>query len=212
MTPVGGAIRGGTAGLVWSAAFMVTSAAISRAAPATRSIPGIGNLFAFFAPTTGQPGRWLSLVAAAGLAGGIVGLVGHRLRIDPWRRTAALWVVSYPAVGFGLTTVAWLPDIASRWRFMPVSDLALAPLVLPLMGTLLALLSVVFTPLLALPLMAAAVTVETWTRPAEFEQSPLARPYMQVGLVASLLAITVAALGYLWASWQAIPGGSWLVP
>ena len=80
------------------------------------------------------------------------------------------------------------------------------------MGLMFALLSLVFLPLLACPLMAAAITVEAWTRPENLERSPLARPVVQLAMVALLVMITGTALSYLGASWQGTPGSTWLVP
>jgi hypothetical protein len=191
---------------------MVTGAALLRAAPATKSLPGVGSLLSFFAPTAGEPERWLFFGSAAGVAGVIVGLLGRRLQTDPWRRVAALWVAFYPAVGLGLATVTYLLSNTIRGRATRLSDVALAPIALPMMGLTFALFALVLLPLIAFPLMAAAITVEAWTRPEKWGQSPLARPIMQVAMIALLVMATGVALSYLRVSWQETPGSIWLVP
>jgi hypothetical protein len=212
MTRAGGALRGGIAGLVWAAFFLVTGAALLRTTSVTRSVVGIGYLLDYFAPTAGDPAKWLLYGSAAGIGGVIVGLVGCRLHSAPWRRVAALWVAFYPASGFGLGTVMYLSSIVLGPRGLHLWDLAVAPVALPAMGLMLAVGGLVFLPLLALPLMAAALTIEAWTRPEELERSPLARLWVQRAMVGLLVTITGAALWYLWASWKVAPGTTWLVP
>jgi hypothetical protein len=212
MTRAGGALRGGIAGLVWAAFFLVTGAALLRLTSVTRSVVGVGYLLDFFAPTAGEPAKWLVFGAAGGFAGVIVGLIGCRLHSDPWRRVATLWVAFYPAGGLGLGTVMYLSSMVFGPRGLNLWDLAVAPVALPAMGLMLAVAGLVFFPLLALPLMAAALTTEAWTRPEELEQSPLARPRVQRAMVAVLVTVTGVALVYLWASWKVAPGTTWLVP
>jgi hypothetical protein len=90
--------------------------------------------------------------------------------------------------------------------------LLLDVLALPVNILMLLVGEVLELPVLAWPLLAAAITVEAWTRPEESEQSPLARPRVQLVMVAILVTITGVALCYLRASWSVDPGTSWVVP
>jgi hypothetical protein len=210
MTRAGGALRGGVAAVVWAAFFLTTGAALLRMIPATRSVLGVGYLLEYFAPTADDPAKWLHFLGAAGIGGLIVGLIGSRLRSDPWRRGAAMWVAFYPAGGLGLATIMLLNP--AGWRATSLADLIFLPVGMTAVGFLFAAFGLVFFPLLSLPLLAAALTTEAWTRPENMARSPLAQHPVKTAMVGLLVSIAGGSLLYLWASSHMAPGTTWLVP
>jgi hypothetical protein len=210
MTARKAAALGAMAGVLWAAAFMTCGTATLRAADA-RLAPVLVPFVAIYAPTPGDPWRWLFLWPAAGLAGGIVGVVGPLVRARATARVLALWLALFPSVAFGTTVVAWFIQVAGHlsgkglgtWR-----DLLAFPGAVGVMFVVVLILS----PVLGWPLLAAAVTIEAWTRTFERLAPWLARGLGRWALVAALLLVTVLSLAYLRLSWEPTPGGTWLAP
>jgi hypothetical protein len=216
MTKRRAAALGAVAGVAWAAAFMVTSTvflrAISARWPSESGPLGLFSFLAVFAPTAGDPAKWLYFWPAAGLAGALTGLAGRRLHTPPARRVVRLWITFFPAVATSTGFVMWAMLIASDlWGhgFVPLWSNVLG---LPAAVLIFFMGEVMVLPVLAWPLLAAAVTVEAWTRPPGPPQSPLGTSVAQKTLVSSLALVVLLGLGYLWLSWDAISGGTWLAP
>jgi hypothetical protein len=210
MTARKAAALGAIAGVLWAAAFMTCATATLRAAEA-RHAPVVVPFIAIYAPTPGDPWRWLFLWPAAGLAGAIVGVLGNLVRARATARVLALWLAFFPSVAFGTTVVAWLVEVGGHlsgkalgtWREL---------LAFPAAVTVMFVVVLILSPVLGWPLPAAAVTIEAWTRTFERHAPWLATDPGRRVLVAALLLVTVLSLAYLRLSWKPTPGGTWLAP
>jgi len=207
---------GALAGVAWASAFMVTSTVVLRAQharwPFSGGPWGLFSIMGFFAPSAGEPEKWLYFWPAAGVAGALVGLVGRTLRLRPWARMVTLWLTFFPSVTVGMGSTMWIVVMVNNLQGKSFDPLWKDALVLP--GTVLmaAIGSVMLAPVLAWPLLAAAVTTEAWTRPTPTTPAKLGLPRAQIALLASLVLVVAIGLMYLRVSWEEIPGGSWLAP
>jgi hypothetical protein len=213
MTARKAAAAGAMAGVLWAAAFMTCATATLRAADAAdaRLAPVLVPFLAIYAPTPGDPWRWLFLWPAAGLAGGVVGVVGTLVQARTTSRVLASWLAFFPSVAFGTTVVAWFVEVAGHLSGKAVGtwrDLLAFPEAVGVMFVVVLILS----PVLGWPLLAAAVTIEAWTRTFERHAPWLATDPGRRVLVAALLLVTVLSLAYLRLSWKPTPGGTWLAP
>lgn len=207
---------GAVAGFSWAAAFMVGSTALLRASharwPFSGGPLGIFTFLSFFAPSAGEPGRWLYFWPAGALAGALVGLAARRLRMGPVGRVVTLWLTFFPAVAVSTAVELWLVALAASLRghgFFPFwHDLVALP------GAMLVFAygTVIVSPVLAWPLLAAAITIEAWTRPASAGRAFLGQPTARWVTLSALGSFVVLGLAHLRLSWSEIPGGSWLAP
>jgi hypothetical protein len=118
----------------------------------------------------------------------------------------------FPAVAASTGFVMWAMLIASNLQGQRFVTLWSDVLGLPAVVLIFFIGEVMVAPVLAWPLLAAAFTVEAWTRPPGPPQSALGTSVAQKTLVSSLALIVLLGLGYLWLTWDAIPGGTWLAP
>lgn len=167
------ALRGSLAAMLWATIFTAITALILHLSGTDESeLPTSVRAGAkLLSPRSSEIMRWAALVLpSSGIAGGLVGVLGNKVRTRPSVRAILLWLAFFPALG--VVTGPWMTAVLSVYEvshgraplLFPSSDsaldVALKTLFLGFVG------SVALAPALAIPLLFAAVTVERWTRAA----------------------------------------------
>lgn len=211
MTRWSAALRGALAGLAWSALLLVSATALLRV---TGKSCDLCALLAVLAPESLNIGswewieRWGFFAGVATVAGAMIGLLGRRLQARPWVRGLVLWAAFFVAVGLAFVLVLFVGNVTvTLLRHESLAALK-DPLALPGLTFLTAIGILVMSPVLVFPLLAAAVTIEAWTRPGAWLEAPRRR----AALLIAVLFATLAELAWLWFTAPVHGGARWLVP
>lgn len=138
------------------------------------------------------------LVGASVVTGGVMGRIAARLRGSRLRRIVMLSLVAVPALWIIVAAtwaVGWAPRVIAeepaKMLWMPLGALWFATIGI-----------VVGAPLLALPVVFAAVLLEGWTRPEALPQTGLARPGLRRAVLLTLAAVAAALTTFAALNWR----------
>jgi hypothetical protein len=192
--------------LSWAAATCGLSAAAIAAFDLRPARGVVGYLLVGVYAFGGDLESLLVWVPAGALAGAFVGVFGRFAELPPPRvRGVFIWLAFFPASGLGMGVFAWAYNVAcavglagSAASCSPSFVEALLSLPGGVLGFLLFALPY-FSPLIAVPLVGAAWSVEGATRPLDQPATGQARCRNRVLL--SVFLLGVSAAGHAYAAW-----------
>ncbi|WP_242343795.1 hypothetical protein [Anaeromyxobacter terrae] len=178
MTKRKAALRGSLAAMMWATILTAITTLILHVSGTNESVlpTGIRAGAKLLSPRFAEILMWAVLVLpVSGMAGGLVGILGDKLRARPFVRAILLWLTFFAALS--VITGPWLTLVGSVYEvthgspsLFPPSDsgldVALKALFIGWVGT------VALAPVLAIPVLFAAITVERWTRATAGARTP----------------------------------------
>lgn len=192
-------LRSAWAAALWALACCASAAAIVRAFHLGRNSGYLLEGILWFGEHLDAP---YMFVPGAAAAGAFAGVFGRYAELPPPRiRGVFIWLAFFPASGLGMGVYFWVLAMLNAASVIPLSGRALSPLEagLSLPGMIFGVFLFglpYFAPLIAVPLIGAAWSVEGVTRPADQPVTGLAKARNRALLAIGLIGVTIAGYAY----------------